>query len=52
MFKRYFEQGLTASQALQYNHTKLWISEGIAAVANTSINPNPKLYIAYGSADV
>ena len=42
MFKHYFEQGLTASQALQHHQTKLWVSEGITAVANTRINPKPR----------
>ena len=41
VFCEYFAKGLTAGQALHFHQTKLWVSEGFAAVAKTSINPKP-----------
>ena len=38
-FEKYFSQGMTAAQALHFHQTKLWTSEGLSAVANTSSNP-------------
>lgn len=43
IFQSYFRRGLVPSQALNYHQSKLYANEGITAVANTAINPTPKV---------